>query len=463
MIIGEFGSTVNGMISSITQYLNFIALLEGGIGAVVLSELYKPIEERNIERINHVLNACKKFFFRLSLIFVAYTVVLIFLYPFLIKDSAGFSFKYCSSLILILSLNTLMQYMFSITYKLLLQADQEVYIVNVLSAITVVLNLIFTILIIKFLPNIHIVKLGSSLAFAIQPVFYNCYIKKKYKYVNIHSDGEYKLKSRWDGFWQNLAHFINMNTDIAIISIFMSLNRVSVYSVYMLALNALKQIIVTVNHSYQSNIGKYIASGDTAKLKKQFNKFSVTNWLISTILFSTCILLVNPFVQLYTKGVKDAPYYQPTFAAIIVLAQFVFCIREPYRFMILSAGKFKETNFGSIMEAVLNICISLILINLIGLPGVAIGTLIAIGYRFVYFIVFLKKNIVFIELKEYICLTVSAVIVFALTYYIYFLKILSVNSIIGFIITGFIVVVSETIITVILYTIMNKIINLKGK
>ena len=46
LILGAFGSEVNGLVSSITQFLSFISLLEGGLGAVVLAELYGPIEKK---------------------------------------------------------------------------------------------------------------------------------------------------------------------------------------------------------------------------------------------------------------------------------------------------------------------------------------------------------------------------------------------------------------------------------
>ena len=43
LIIKTYGSNVNGLISSITQFLSYIALLEGGIGGVIKAVLYKPL------------------------------------------------------------------------------------------------------------------------------------------------------------------------------------------------------------------------------------------------------------------------------------------------------------------------------------------------------------------------------------------------------------------------------------
>ena len=38
-----YGSDVNGLVSSITQFLGYIALVEGGVGGVIRAALYKPL------------------------------------------------------------------------------------------------------------------------------------------------------------------------------------------------------------------------------------------------------------------------------------------------------------------------------------------------------------------------------------------------------------------------------------
>lgn len=48
LLISTFGSEINGLVSSITQFLSFITLFEGGVGAAVLAELYLPIEKKTM-------------------------------------------------------------------------------------------------------------------------------------------------------------------------------------------------------------------------------------------------------------------------------------------------------------------------------------------------------------------------------------------------------------------------------
>ena len=106
----------------------------------------------------------------------------------------------------------------------------------------------------------------------------------------------YILKNRWSGFAQNLAHFVNMNTDVALITLFMPLQYVSVYTVHLLVINALRGIVTSVGNSYQSALGKYIAMGDSAQLKQKCRKFEEGFWLTGMVLFFCCTLLINPFI-----------------------------------------------------------------------------------------------------------------------------------------------------------------------
>ena len=459
LIISTFGSEINGLSSSITQFLSFISLLEGGLGAVILAELYKPIEESNTEKIKQILYVSQDFFKKLALIFIAYTIILSCIYPLYIFKSYEFIFTF--SLVWILSLTTLVQYLFSITNKLLLQACQKVYIVNLVMTGTVLLNLILAVAVMYIYPEIHIIKFISAIVYLIQPVLYSHFIEKQYsiRKYKIKQKKNTVLKNLWSGFTQNLAYFINMNTDIAVLTVFATMTDVSVYSVYMLSIAALRAIIISVTNSYQSALGKYYAEGKLSDLREKFYKFESSFWILGIILFSTCLVLINPFVQLYTTGVHDANYYRPIFAILIVIANMIYCVREPYRLLILAVGKFRETNFGSVAEAIINISISIALVSKLGLVGVAIGTLIAITYRLIYFIWFLKKDILFIPYKRYTKLIITFAVVLSFNVWFYISHPVVIYSFVIFLIYGCIVLIIEAAVTVVIFKVMDRIQN----
>ena len=446
LIIGTFGSEVNGLVSSITQFLSFISLLEGGLGAVILAELYKPIEQKDDNRIIEVLSAGSRFFEKLAIIFIAYSAVVSIVFPLL--NAGTFSFGYICSMVWILSISTLIHYLFSVTNKLYLQADQKVYIVNLATAGVVAANLIATLILIKIFPEIHAVKLISGLVYLIQPIIYNRFVDRKYHISLLGNKADISvLSNRWDGFAQNLAHFINRNTDIAVLTVCVGYAQVSVYSVYMIVINGLMSMISLISNSYQSAFGKYYASGDYDLLRKKFIRYSDINWCLCLVIYNICLLLINHFIRLYMGGITDADYYQPTFALIIILANLLYCIREPYRFLVLAAGKFKETNKGAIIEAVLNLSVSIILSRRFGLAGVAIGTLVAILYRFIYFAVFLRDNIINLKIKTYIPNIAITLIVVAVNAAVYLLYDFRIDTVTDFILQGMVIGIAELLIT----------------
>ena len=228
LIIKNFGSDVNGLVTSITQFLAYITLLESGFGPVVKSILYKPIANKNKSEIEKILKASEKFFRTISYIFIVYIIALSIALPNIVSNE--FDKLFTLSLVVIISISTFAEYFFGMTYKLYLQAEQKTYIASSIQMGTTILNTIMTILLIYLGANIQVVKLISATIFIFRPILQNLYVKKKYK-INLKNVNEnYKIKQKWDGLAQHLAYVVHSNTDVVILTIFSNTTEVSVYS-----------------------------------------------------------------------------------------------------------------------------------------------------------------------------------------------------------------------------------------
>ena len=108
MILAYFGSNVNGLVSSITQFLSYISLVEGGISGVVMASLYKPLVNNDTDKLSSVIRTSDKFYKRIGFIFVIYSILLGIIYPVIFKT--GFSYLYVFSLVIILAVNLFIQY-----------------------------------------------------------------------------------------------------------------------------------------------------------------------------------------------------------------------------------------------------------------------------------------------------------------------------------------------------------------
>lgn len=390
-IIGTFGSSVNGLISSITQFLSYITLLEAGIGPVIKSALYKPIAKKDKYEIEKILKASQSFFRVISAIFIIYLIILCFIYPLIVANQ--FDYIFTVSLILIISISTFAEYFFGMIYKLYLQAEQKTYVTSIIQSGTTILNAILVVALIKANANIQIVKLVSAFVFVLRPIIQNIYVNKKYN-INLKNIKEkYDLKQKWDGLAQHIASVVHNNTDVAILTIFTSTAEVSVYTVYLYVLNGVKNIVQSLTGGVDSSFGDMIVKNEIENLNRSFKTYELFYFTLITIVYIITIVMILPFVKVYTAGVTDVNYYRPIFAVLITGAELMWSIRLPYSGITLAAGHFRETRKGAWVEVFTNLIISIILVFKFGMIGVAVGTLIAMIIRTIEFMYHSSKYI----------------------------------------------------------------------
>lgn len=383
LILSAFGSKYNGLITSISQFLACAVLLRSGIGGATRAALYKPLATNDKEKINSIVKATDLFMKKVGLILALLIVVFASLYPIFVSDE--FEWIFVFTLFLIIGLATFSESFFGITYLIILQADQKNYISSIISIICNIINIIITSVLIISGFSIHIVKASTALIFCIQPILLGIYVKRKYKIKKDVVPNTEAINQRWDAFWHQVAIFVNNNTDIMILTALSNMLEVSVYSVYHMITHGLSRFINSFTNSIESAFGNMIANKEKEKLKENLSIFEFIVFNLSTLLFSTAIVLAIPFVYIYTKGINDVNYIRPVFSILLISGEFVSSIKLPYLYIIQAAGHFKETKKYAIREALINIILSVALVMKFGLIGVAIGTLVGVSYKTIMF------------------------------------------------------------------------------
>lgn len=399
LFIECYGSRVNGLISSIQQFLGFITLGEMGIGAVIQFNLYKPLSEKNWDGISAIVTSANKFFNKLLKCIIVYIVVLAIILP--IKVLNQFSYIYTFTLVISISISYIMQYYFGMTYRQLLDADQLSFVRIIPQIIQIIINLIVCVLLIRANISIQVVKIVTSILYSIQPVVIYIYCKKNYPCVDNKMNLNYEpINQKWNGIAQHIASVVLKDTDVVVLTLCSTLENVSIYAVYNLVINGIQIIIESVISNFTSYFGELIAKSKHMELKKKFDDFESMYHVLLTIIFFCIGRLIVPFVSVYTDGIKDANYIVPFFALILTIAQWLYCARLPYHIIIKSAGHYRETQNSAFIEATINVVISVTTVYIWGLVGVALGTAAAMLYRSVYYWFYLKRNILDRPLKK---------------------------------------------------------------
>ena len=392
LILEQFGSEVNGLMQSITQFLGIIGFLDMGVGQVVRSALYGPLEKRDNDQLSRIMVSGGRFYRKIAYALIGYVAVLIIAYPILVDES--FDWMFTAGMIVILSIGSFAQYYFGVIQEQLIHADQKSYLTYSVQILCYLFNMAVCVCMIRLNCSIHAVKLATAIIFLIKPLFYAWHIRKHYN-INwrITYDNE-PIKQKWHGVAQHISAVVLDGTDSIVLTLFSTLSNVSVYSVYYMVVKSLNGFYQSAVVGVQSAAGAVWARQDQNEIKRMFSTVEVCLHLVTVFLFCCTGFLIVPFIQVYTNGLTDADYIQPMFALLLVLAYGIRCLRTPYNIWILAAGHFKQSQRCHIFAAALNLVISVVAVSRWGLIGIAIGTLIAMCYQTTWMMIYATKNLV---------------------------------------------------------------------
>lgn len=392
LILSAFGSQYNGLTQSISQFLSCAVLLRSGIGGATRAALYKPLAEHNHDEFNSIVKATDRFMKRIGVILLGAILFFATVYPLLVKNEFGWFFTF--SLFVIIGLSTFAESFFGITYLIVLQADQKLWISSAFKCVCTILNTVIGAVLITSGCSIHIVKLGSAAVFVLYPIALGAYVRHHYRIDTHVKPNNVAIAQRWDAFWQQVAQFVMTNTDIMVLTVFTNMLEVSVYSVYNLVVHGLKKTLQSFTNGLEAAFGNMIANNEEKNLRKNVGVIETMLYGVSTIIYTCAVILILDFVKIYTHKIVDVNYIRPAFAYVIIIAHFFNGIRMPYQVVVQAAGHYKQTKTGAIIEPIINISLSIIFVFRFGLVGVAVGTLAATVFRTIQYSFYMSKHLV---------------------------------------------------------------------
>lgn len=400
LILVNYGSASNGLVSSVLQFLGFSAILRAGIGGATRAALYKPLAQHDELSINRIMSATNQHMKKVGAILGAGIIIFSLVYPFVVRDE--YDWFYAFSMVIIIGSATFIDNFIGIKYKILLQADQKYYIQIGTTTISSVLCTITSVVLIYLGFSIHIVRLGITIVSLVNPLLLSIYSHKHYR-INWKAEPDYSaINQRWNAFFHQVATIINQNIDIVLLTFFVSLKEVSVYTVHFMVTNNISKVANSCVTGINSTFGNIMANNEEKNLKTTFFFIEWLMMSICMILFSVTAVMLPGFISVYTKSVEDVNYVRPLLAVLMVIVAIINSIRIPYQMLVEAAGKFKETRNGALLEVVLNIVISVILIYNHGIVGVIVGTFIAGGIRTAEYAVFCMRKILNINYSHII-------------------------------------------------------------
>lgn len=382
IIMTHYGSDTNGLINTITQIFTYMALLEAGISQASRNALYKYIVKDDRDGISLIMSASRRYYRKISYIYLAAVVALSFVVPFILKTEIDYWTIFF--FVIFEGLTSVIAFYFVNTWTAFLTASGKSYITNSLTLLSKVLGYGVRIALALFNINIAFIQVGYFAVSLIQLSIYYVYMHKKYGWIDYKAaPKDYKLADRNSYIVTELAMTVFSSTDMIILSIFVSTALSSVYSTYTMVFGALSTLLNSIYSAINYNLGQAY-SENIERYKHLHDMFHSFFMSCITILMCVAYILILPFIRLYTEGVTDINYIDSRLPIFFCLVQMLSWSRWVPGNLTGIAGYAKQTSYISLVEAGINIVVSLILVRPLGILGVLIGTVAALPIKAVY-------------------------------------------------------------------------------
>jgi O-antigen/teichoic acid export membrane protein len=388
-IISHYGSRANGLITSLQQLMQYFTLIEAGLSGAAVFSLYKPLAENDTEQIQRILSSARKMYSKIGGTFVLIVAIASALYPLLIAPT-GYPNWMVSVLFCLSGLNGATQLLFIGKYKVLLNASQNNRYVVLLNAVSTCLYSLGIIVMSWLHTHILAAFIVGCGAYLVRALLYYLVAKKLFPQYSYSSTAEpYQFKNQREVFIQQILSLLVMNSNILILSFSKTdMAEISVFTVYNMVLTAVFMLTNAVHNGVSASFGDLIARNDRVKLQNTYAEYELLYQIFWTVVFSCVAALYPPFMAIYTGEFTDASYIRPTLCILFSLLGAVWSVRIQQSVLIVAAGKFKEIQKNSIIEALLAVLLSAVGLYFGGLEGMMVGRVIAAAYRMVDFIRF---------------------------------------------------------------------------
>lgn len=393
LMISTYGSEVNGLVSSINQLISYISLVEAGLSGAAVFSLYKPLANNDQAGVNGIVSAAKQFYIKTGYIFSAAALLLGVLFA-LMKSTQALSPFMVFLLVMLLSANGCVDFFVLARFRVILTADQRMYVISLLSTIQVVIRAVVIIVSCKFKLHVLVLYALALLPIFVKVVVLYYYCKRAYPYLDFTAEPNIEsLGRRYDVIYQQVLGTVQTGAPTVIATVFLNLVTVSVYSVYNMVLNGINGVLNIFVSGLPAGFGELIAKKEHDNLRKTTSEFEVAYYFILSVVYGLTMALLLPFIEIYTRNFYDANYYIPSLAVLMVLNGICYSVKVPQSMLMISAGMYKEQRWRATAQAIIIVVGGIVLVQFMGLQGIMISSILSNVYRTIDLLLYVPKHI----------------------------------------------------------------------
>ena len=373
--IGEKYLGVNGLFTSV---LNVLSLTELGIGSAMSFSLYKPVADNDIERLKSLMLFYKKAYQIVATVVAVLGIILVPFLKYLIKDASGL--ENLTIYYLIFLFNTVSSYFISYKYSLNNAAQRNYIITNIDTVSTVVMTGL-QIAALYIFNSFLLYLLIQSACLLFSKVFISCYLNKLYPYLKdkkvipLDKASRKNLSSDVGSLMIHKLGDVAVNqTDNIIVSSMISISATGLISNYTLITSTVNSLLGVMFNNVTGSLGNLCATENKEARYKIYKVYEFIGCWFFGFAAIAYFSLVQPFITLMWG---QRYLLEVSVVTLIILNTYMVGQRIPLNNMKVASGLFAPDKFLPLLQAIINLVVSIVGVQLWGLVGVYIGTIVS--------------------------------------------------------------------------------------
>ena len=370
------GSEILGLNSTSQDILAFLNLSELGIGISVGFLLYKPLFEKDTEKIKEIITVQGWLYRKIALFIIGASCILMCFFPLIFAKSSlplGYAYIMFSTILI----GSVLAYFFNYR-QILLNASQKNYKILRITKGMEAAKILGQMLVVTFTRNPFFWWIGVDLLSRIlTTVFLDIVIRKEYPWLKINLAEGRELNKRnpeiirktKQVFFHRISEVAMANSSSPILYAFTTLTTVAFFGNYQVILNKISTLTRNLFSSTAAGIGDLVAEGNKKSEKRIFWELFDTKILIAGVVIISLYFLTQPFICAWLS----ADYLlSKRFLILFLIMHGILMTRGTVDSFIAAHGMYQDI-WAPIAEACLNIGLSILFGHFWGLEGIILG------------------------------------------------------------------------------------------
>ena len=382
VFIYVLGRTFSGVNETYTSVLSVLSLAELGIGTALNYSLYKPVAERDIEKIKSYMRFYKKAYLTIAGVIAAAGIAISPFLKLFLKNPGNLTVKELTLYYYLFLFNTVISYFVAYKYSLS-NAEQKNYIQTNIATLTKIAAATVQITVLLLFRNFLFYLLAQSVVEFLQKIFVTLYMNRLYPYLR---DKDVKKLTPQETrivasktkalICHKVGDVARLQTDTLVISSFVNVDTSAVVGNYLYIITYVGNFVNIIFDSVISGFGNVVA---TESKERQYLLFKVYRFFACWLFGFGAVgffHLLTPFIG--GIWLRDDGWTLPQMTVTLLVTDFYL---KGGRTVLLNfkiaSGLFEQDRFLPLVRGAVNLVVSIALVQKIGVTGVYVGTLVS--------------------------------------------------------------------------------------